>query len=60
MRAKPGYISPSEGCVAPASKLGAEPGEGREGAVVEDVEQGEVGQLAAEQEEDRVEKIAEL
>ena len=54
MRAWPGYISPSEGCVAAASKLGAEPGAGREGAVVEDVEEGEVGELAAEQEEYRV------
>ena len=60
MRAWPGYISPSEGCVAAASKLGAEPGEGREGAVMEDVEEGEVGQFAAEQEENRVQKIAEL
>ena len=54
MRAWPGYISPSEGCVAAASKLGAEPGEGREGAVMEDVEEGEVGQFAPEEEENRV------
>ena len=60
MRAWPGYISPSEGCVAAASKLGAEPGEGREGAVVEDVEESQVGGLAPQQEKYRVEKIDEL
>ena len=51
---------PSKGGVAAASKLGAEPGECWESAVVKDVEEAEVGHLAAEEEEYRVEKIDEL
>ena len=51
---------PAEGCVAAASKLGTKPGECREGAVVEDMQEGEVGHLTTEQEKYRVEKVDEL
>ena len=51
---------PAEGCVAAASKLGSEPGEGGQGGVVDDVERGEVGRLTSQQEEYRVEKVDEL
>ena len=55
-----GVPHPAEGCVAAPSELGTEPACQREGAVVEDVEQGQVGHLTAEQEKYRVEKIDEL